>query len=70
MQAVTYVIDPNHVQYVHLDLEEQAQIISTAVGGRGPNTEYLYNTADHLEELGIEDADLTWLAGRVRELTA
>lgn len=68
--AVTYVIDPDHVQYCSLGLEEQAQIIATAVGGRGPNTEYLYNTADHLEELGIEDADLTWLAMRVRELTA
>jgi cation transport protein ChaC len=68
VQAVTYVIDPNHVQYVHLDLEEQAQIISTAVGGRGPNTEYLYNTAAHLTDLGIEDADLNWLSTRVRQL--
>jgi cation transport protein ChaC len=68
VQAVTYVIDPNHVQYVHLELEEQAQIISTAVGGRGPNTEYLYNTATHLSELGIEDADLNWLSTRVRQL--
>jgi cation transport protein ChaC len=67
---VTYVIDPNHVQYVNLALEEQARIISTAVGGRGPNTEYLYNTAEHLSSLGIEDADLTWLAARVRQLAA
>ena len=64
------MIDPNHVQYVHLKLEEQAQIISTAIGGRGPNTEYLYNTASHLTELGIEDADLNWLSMRVRQLTA
>lgn len=68
VQAVTYVIDPKHVQYVHLDLEEQARIISTAIGGRGPNTEYLYNTAAHLTELGIEDADLNWLSTRVRQL--
>jgi cation transport regulator ChaC len=26
-------------------LEAQAQIIATATGGRGPNDEYLYNTA-------------------------
>ncbi|MGR3813233.1 MAG: gamma-glutamylcyclotransferase [Cognatishimia activa] len=70
VEAVTYVIDPNHVQYVNLALEEQARIISTAVGGRGPNTEYLYNTAEHLSSLGIEDADLTWLAARVRQLAA
>jgi cation transport protein ChaC len=37
---------PGHVQYCGgLPLEEQAGIIATAVGGRGPNTEYLYNTA-------------------------
>ncbi|SHG59230.1 gamma-glutamylcyclotransferase [Cognatishimia maritima] len=68
--AVTYVIDPHHVQYIHLDLEEQARVISTAVGGRGPNTEYLYNTAAHLAELGIKDAELDWLSARVRDLTA
>ena len=70
VEAVTYVIDPHHVQYCHLELEEQAQIISTAVGGRGPNTDYLHNTASHLFELGIEDEDLDWLSARVRDLTA
>jgi cation transport protein ChaC len=68
--AVAYVIDPHHVQYCHLPLEEQAQIIAQAHGGRGPNTEYLYNTADHLEELGVPDPDLRWLAQRVRALEA
>jgi cation transport protein ChaC len=52
--AVTYVIDPHHVQYCGgMPLEQQAQIIATAVGGRGPNTEYLYNTAEHLSEIGL-----------------
>ncbi|MBY6136273.1 gamma-glutamylcyclotransferase [Leisingera sp. XS_AS12] len=69
--AVTYVIDPDHVQYCGgMGLEEQAQIIAHAVGGRGPNTEYLYNTADHLSEIGLHDVDLDWLARRVREITA
>jgi len=68
--AVTYVIDPEHVQYVHLPLEEQARVISTAVGGRGPNTDYLFNTAAHLTELGIEDDELDWLSARVKELCA
>lgn len=67
--AVTYVIDPNHVQYIHLSLEEQAQVIAHAVGGRGPNTEYLYNTAAHLSELGIQDEELDWLSKRVREIS-
>jgi len=70
-EAVTYVIDPDHVQYCGgLELEEQARIIARAVGGRGPNTEYLFNTADHLVEIGLNDPDLDWLAGRVRALTA
>ena len=67
--ALAYVVDTAHEQYVAgLTLEEQARIISTAVGGRGPNSEYLWNTARHLEELGIADADLSWLANRVEEL--
>ncbi|SEO78317.1 cation transport protein ChaC [Salinihabitans flavidus] len=71
VEAVTFVIDPHHVQYCGaLDLERQAHIIAGAVGGRGPNTEYLHNTASHLREWGIEDADLDWLSERVRALTA
>jgi len=71
VDAVTYVIDRDHVQYCGgLALEEQAQIIAHAVGGRGPNTEYLFNTAAHLAELGLEDTDLTWLVRRVREITS
>ena len=67
--ALAYVIDCDHVQYAaHLSLEEQARIIAEAHGGRGPNTEYLWNTVDHLVELGVEDPDLEWLAGRVRDL--
>ncbi|WP_166417331.1 gamma-glutamylcyclotransferase [Cochlodiniinecator piscidefendens] len=70
VQAVTYIMDPNHVQYCGgMSLEKQAEIIAKAVGGRGPNTEYLYNTAEHLEEIGLKDDDLHWLMERVRELT-
>ena len=68
IEAVTYIIDPDHVQYCHLELETQAQIISKAVGGRGPNWDYLFNTTDHLNQVGLEDADLNWLAQRVRDL--
>ena len=71
VEALAYVIDPEHVQYCGgLPLEEQAQIIAHAVGGRGPNSEYLYNTAQHLRDIGIPDADLDWLCRRVAALTA
>ncbi|NNE51241.1 MAG: gamma-glutamylcyclotransferase [Sulfitobacter sp.] len=68
--AVVYVIDEEHVQYCELTLEEQAQIIARAVGGRGPNTEYLFNTARHLTEVGLHDPDLDWLQHRVRALAS
>ena len=70
LKAVTYIIDPDHVQYCHFDLEKQAQMIAHAVGGRGPNTEYLFNTAAHLDSLGIRDDDMAWLVQRVRALQA
>ncbi len=71
VNAVTYVIDAHHVQYCGgLPLEEQARIIAHAVGGRGPNTEYLYNTAAHLTEIGLHDPDLEWLSQRVRTISA
>jgi cation transport protein ChaC len=70
VDTVCYVIDPQHVQYCHLALEEQAQLIRHAVGGRGPNTEYLFNTSEHLHDLGIPDPDLQWLSDRVRQLQA
>lgn len=67
--ALAYVIEKTHVQYCGgMALEDQARIIARAHGGRGPNTEYLWNTVGHLSELGIEDADLVWLAERVRAL--
>ena len=67
--TLAYVVDRDHTQYVpHFSLEEQALIISKAVGGRGPNTEYLWNTTDRLKDLNLTDPDLEWLATRVRTL--
>lgn len=70
IQAVTYVIDEMHDQYCAETLESQAHIIAKAVGQRGPNTEYLYNTAEHLRSIGLRDPDLEWLTDRVRALSA
>ncbi len=68
IHALAYIINRDHEQYCEFDLEKQAQMISSAVGGRGPNTEYLFNTAAHLKELAIKDDDMDWLAQRVRVL--
>lgn len=67
--VLVYVIDPAHEQYCGgISLEEQAQIIAHAVGGRGPNDEYLANTASHLRGLGVADPELDWLQARVAEI--
>lgn len=66
--ALVYVIDPHHEQYCTLELEEQAAIIARASGGRGPNWQYLAETARHLAELGLADPDLNWLSERVASL--
>ena len=67
--ALTYVIDPDHVQYCgSLPLAEHAQIIAAAKEGMGPNSEYLFNTVAQITKLGLEDADLQWLVSQVRSL--
>jgi cation transport protein ChaC len=71
VNALVYVIDPDHDQYCGgLPPEEQARIIARSVGGRGSNRDYLFSTADHLSSLGICDPDLAWLAARVRQIGA
>ena len=69
VEALAYVINRDHEQYCQYDLETQAQLIARSVGGRGPNPEYLFNTAAHLTKMGIKDKDMDWLVERVRALT-
>lgn len=71
VEAVVYVIDRAHWQYCGgMSLEEQAQIIAAAHGGRGPNRDYLHQTAAQLAALGVPDAELDWLSERVKKLKA
>ncbi|MEL6608876.1 MAG: gamma-glutamylcyclotransferase [Pseudomonadota bacterium] len=67
--ALAYIINRDHVQYTGaMSLDRQADVIAHAVGGRGPNSEYLYNTAAHLAEIGIADPEMEALAARVRAI--
>lgn len=69
VNAVAYVMQREHWQYAGgLCIDEQARIIALAEGGRGPNRDYLYNTAAHLAQLGLPDPDLEALAAQVRRL--
>ena len=69
LDALTYVVNRAHEQYSgHLPPEREAEIIARARGSRGPNAEYLANTAAHLRELGLEDAGIFSLEERVKAL--
>jgi cation transport protein ChaC len=66
-EALCYVVDRSHAQYAgDMEPEAQAAIIAEAVGPSGPNTEYLLNTLDQLNELGIEDQALQQMGELVR----
>jgi len=69
IEALAYVMRRDHVQYAGgLDLAEQARIIARAQGGRGPNADYLFNTAAHLAQIGLADATMDHLTDEVRKL--
>jgi cation transport protein ChaC len=67
IEALTYLADPDHPQFAgRLSLEEQLRIVRAGKGQAGANVEYVLNTVQHLEELGVHDAPLAELAMRLR----
>ena len=69
VQALAYVIRRGHRQYACVDAETQARTIAQARGQRGPNLDYLANTAEQLDRLGIGDPELRTLLARARSLS-
>jgi len=64
--ALSYLVDRNHDQYAgRLPLEHQLDLIRGAQGQSGANIDYVVNTAELLQELGILDHGLDWLSGRL-----
>jgi cation transport protein ChaC len=67
VEAVAFVSNRAHPQYRGgLSLDEQAEVIARAEGPRGLNSDYLLNTVESLEALGLHDAELVRLAELVR----
>lgn len=57
--ALSYVADRQHPQYAgKLPIDEVVHRIRDAVGVAGPNIDYLRNTVQHLDDLGISDCAL------------
>ena len=69
LAAYAFVVRRDRPDYAgRLSLDEAAQIIAVATGGRGTGRDYLANTVRHLEELGIADGPLHRLHDLVEAL--
>ena len=56
VNALAFLVDMRHAQYAgRLDLAEQVRLVRRSIGESGPNPEYVLQTAQHLEALGIHD---------------
>ncbi|MFZ4807789.1 MAG: gamma-glutamylcyclotransferase [Hyphomicrobiaceae bacterium] len=57
--ARAYVVERCHPSYAgRLPISEQARLIRAAEGRSGPNLDYLINTLDHIDGLGIREPAL------------
>ena len=66
--ALTFYCDPlDDPDVIHLPLVDQARRLARAVGHIGSSAEYLHNTVEHLEALGIRDRYLWTLQRMVAE---
>ena len=67
VDAICFILDRTHPQYAGgMALEDQAAIICKAAGPTGTNRDYLFNTVEHLRELGVDDPELFALEQMVR----
>lgn len=67
VNALIFVADDRHAQYAgRLEKQKQLDIVREANGNIGTNIDYVLNTLDHLNELGIDDA---YLSGLGKDLT-
>jgi cation transport protein ChaC len=65
--ALCFIVDRRHSQYTgRLTAEQTAAIIADAAGQRGPCADYLANTVQHLEALGVGAGSLKQLLRLVR----
>ena len=66
--ALTYVADRLHEQYAgRLNREAMLAHVRAGKGQSGDNAEYVLETHDHLQAIGVEDRDLEWLSARLRD---
>jgi cation transport protein ChaC len=71
VEAVAFVINHAHERYAErLNEAEVAAVVAIAEGRLGACRDYLFNTVDHLRELGLRDRGLERVAALVQALGA
>jgi cation transport protein ChaC len=59
LRALAFVADPQHPSYVReLDLHGRARLVAQGIGLRGPCVDYIRNTLDHMQQVGVRDPHL------------
>jgi cation transport protein ChaC len=67
VDAVCYVVDRSHPQYAGKRApEELLALVQQGLGKSGTNRDYVVATQEHLDQMGIRDPVLDWLAHRLR----
>ena len=67
VDAIAFVINRDYPRYARVEEDRVVDTIATAKGRMGECSTYLFNTVDHLQQLGIRDPVLERLRDRVRE---
>ena len=71
IEAYAFVVRREHEQYAGvLSLEEQARLVAQGVGEKGPAIDYLTNTIEHIDDLGITDTQLHEVLKMAKKLRA
>lgn len=71
VRALAFLSDPGHRAYAgRLSVEAVATVIAKAHGSRGANIDYLLNTLQHLDALGVHDQHLHRILSAVRRITS
>jgi cation transport protein ChaC len=67
VEAVCYMVDRSHPQYAgRLNLAEQLHRVRQGHGRSGHNRDYVLQTVEALEKLGLRDRDLHLIAEKLR----
>jgi cation transport protein ChaC len=59
VRALAFLADPENPAYVReLDLHGRARLVAQGIGQRGPCIEYIRNTLEHMQAIGVRDPHL------------